>query len=79
MAADGGATAQQMQRAFSWKSVGTAQKYIDESEVGAKAMASIYNSNITSTTIVKSVVEETSQGVKTVHIHDAEGTFNSFK
>ena len=49
MAADGGATAQQMQRACGWKSVRTAQKYVEESGTGAREMASIFTKTITST------------------------------
>lgn len=43
IAADSGATPQQMQRAFGWKNISTAQKYIEESSTGAIAMASIFS------------------------------------
>ena len=44
IAADSGATTQQLQRAFGWKSASTAQKYVDESDAGAQAMASFFTS-----------------------------------
>ena len=40
-AAEGGATTQQLQRAFGWKSVNTAQKYVEESQSGAQGIASM--------------------------------------
>ena len=43
LAADAGANSQQLQRAFGWKSVSTAQKYVDESESGAQVIASVFN------------------------------------
>ena len=39
MAADGGATTHQLQRAFGWKSVNTVQKYVEEKQSGAQVMA----------------------------------------
>ena len=43
MATDAGATSQQLNRAFGWKSVSTAEKYVDEPESGAQAIASVFN------------------------------------
>ena len=65
MAADGGATPQQMQRAFGWKSVSTAQKYVEESSSGALAMASI---------ITKTLTTQTSDNITTVGNKDGEGS-----
>ena len=72
MAADGGATTQQMQRAFGWKSAATAQKYVEETDTGAQAMASIYSSVHTvhaTSTVVDPTGEQTS--TKTYNITGA--------
>ena len=41
LAADGGATIPEMQRAFAWKSAKTAMKYVDNTDEGAEAMAEV--------------------------------------
>ena len=41
LAADGGATTAEMQRHYGWKSAKTAMKYVDNSDAGATAMASV--------------------------------------
>ena len=50
MAADGGATPQQMQRAFGWRRISTAQRYIEETDSGAQSMASIISKTISVST-----------------------------
>ena len=79
MAADGGATPQQMQRAFGWKSVATAQKYVEESESGALAMASIFTKTVTNN---NATVVGDGQGTstKTYNIHGAgeNSTYNFY-
>lgn len=47
IAADSGATPHQLQRAFGWKSVSAAQKYIEESGSGGRQMAEIFSSSST--------------------------------
>ena len=68
MAADGGATTQQLQRAFGWKSVNSAQKYVEESQSGAQVTASILTK--TSSTIVgKEEGEGCTSTIKTYNIN----------
>lgn len=76
IAADSGATAQQMQRAFGWKSASTAQKYVEESTAGARAMASFYSSSTEITTFVKEKSGEKTS--KVFHVHGAPGSTYNF-
>ena len=86
MAADGGATTQQLQKAFGWTSVHTAQRYVDESSAGARTMATIMSSTVSNiqknTTIMSSSSggdgdEGEGAGCKVYHIH-ATGENNTF-
>ena len=68
MAADGGATTQQMQKAFGWTSANTAQRYVDESRVGARSMANIMSSNTVKMTILNVAAGSGEPTEKTYHI-----------
>ena len=71
MAADAGATSQQLQRAFGWKSVSTAQKYVDESEYGAQVIASVFNftkaPTTNNTTVLSQQAEERVTKIYNIH------------
>ena len=81
MAADGGATTQQMQKAFGWSSVHTAQRYVDESSAGARSMATIMSNTIIkqNTTVLSGSSGSNAEegGQKVYHIH-ATGQNNVF-
>ena len=53
-----GCGSQQLQSAFGWKSVSTAQKYVDESGSGAQAIASVFNFTKAPTTNNTTVVSQ---------------------
>ena len=61
MAADGGATPQQLQRAFGWQSISTAQRYVEESQSGARAMASILTKTLTTSSTSNATVVQHQQ------------------
>ena len=73
MAADAGATSQQLQRAFGWKSVSTAQKYVDESESGAQAISSVFNLTKAPTTNNTTVVSQ-QDGERVTKIYNIHGS-----
>ena len=72
MAADAGATSQKLQRAFGWKSVSTARKYVDESESGAQAIASVFNFKKAPTTNNTTVVSQ-QDGERVTKIYNIQG------
>ena len=81
MEADGGATTQQLQRAFRWKSVNTVQKYVEESQSGVQVMASILTKTITSSIMLrKEEGEGCSSTTKTYNIYATgeDNTYNFF-
>ena len=74
IAVDGGATTQQLQRAFGWKSVHTAQRYVDESSKGAKSMANILTNSMKNTAVFSTSSSSTGnesevESAKIYHIH----------
>ena len=73
MAADAGATSQQLQRAFGWRSVSIAQKYVDESESGAHAISSGFYFTKAPTTHNTTVVsqQDGERVTKIYNIHDS--------
>ena len=73
MDADARATSQQLQRAFGWKSVSTAQKYVDESESGAQAIASVFNFTKAPTTNNTAVVSQ-QDGERVTKIYNIHGS-----
>lgn len=81
MAADAGATPVQMQRAYGWKSINTAQKYVTHSKSGADSIASLFSKTITSASTSTSNIEECSSSsgqAKIYHIHGENNTFNFY-
>ena len=83
MAADGGATTQQLQKAFGWTSTHTAQRYVDESSAGARSMATIISNTVQKNTTISSSSsgrdggEQGTSGTKIYHIH-ASGENNVY-
>ena len=73
MAADAGATLQQLQRAFEWKSVSTAQKYVDMSESCAQAIAPVFNFTKAPTTNNTTVVSQ-QDGERVKKIYNIHGS-----